>query len=987
MPRLYQGSFSSGEFAPSLWGRVDLERFKSALRVCRNMIPQAEGGVVKRPGLEFVGFLGALLSSVKLIPFKFNNEQTYMLAASNTGISIFQNGGAVLEGMDSLGGSGTPTVASGAATVVTYTGHGLTTANQIYWATGGFHQLAGRWFRVQTIDANRFTLLNNFDTAVNVDSSAYSVSSIAIDFGRVYQVPAGDWFSGGFDPREMDYTQANDKLYVSHPLDTTKVITRTGNTAWTVAEFDAAPAVGSPVLDTTPVEASRLPTAMTSIAGPERTHLTHPSGAYTIGDSYKLLSGGFDQLVGKMLTVASTPVPTATRFYVVDEFGDDIDSSGFTGSSAPVLTRPITGPPLGSPTVHHRYAVTAIDKVTFEESIATLVDLPLTDNPLDGDEIDIFWDDQADAATYRVYKAVGGIYGLIGTVEDVDPDATGDAMSFKDNGITPNLSIAPPLEANFFNAVGKYPGAVELFQQRIWFGRTDSLLRDFYASRSGSLSSFATSTINTDDDPIEQAIAGKSVQEVRYFVPLRDLVIMTSDAEWGFDTGNEGALSPSSGLVAQSFWGCARVKPVLVGDSAVFVEKSERSIRDLAFSLQNDGFASSELSIFAKHLFRGRRVVAMCYSEQPYSLLFCVMSDGRAVSCTYVRDQQIFAWATHDTNGKMQDCASVIENGVDNIYVVVERTTDPTVSAIGTYRQVERMRMVDPEFLDQGVYLDNSIAYIPFDPAKNLAVTRPRVLGGELHVELPDLFADPSRIMLHSMADTVLEALDGLSFVANSSGVSQTGAAVGKTWYRLERGPGGFTSVFRWEEYFPDNFNTPGTTGGAYLVELYGVKFGYNHLSLRGPVVDKRVDESMTRGLSVISDNLVQHDPLSTFLEGQGPLIHIGEEYLAEIETLDIDDANDPITGLPLQIGSVLARFGMAHGYKIGRDRDNLVTITDLTAEEDFDTNLRYFRGVSEDVVFPGWGRNGRTVVQSKDGFPFSLLAIIPQIEAGDVDG
>jgi len=361
------------------------------------------------------------------------------------------------------------------------------------------------------------------------------------------------------------------------------------------------------------------------------------------------------------------------------------------------------------------------------------------------------------------------------------------------------------------------------------------------------------------------------------------------------------------------------------------------------------------------------------------------MSDGRAVSCTYVRDQQIFAWATHDTNGKMQDCASVIENGVDNIYVVVERTTDPTVSTIGTYRQVERMRMVDPEFLDQGVYLDNSIAYRPFDPAKSLAVTRPRVLAGEFHIELPDTHPNGARLMLHSMTDTVLEALDGLSFVATSVGVSQTGGAVGKDWYKLMRGSTAAQLVpFRWEDYFPDNFNTPGTTGGAYVVEFDTAKIGYNHLALRGPVVDKRVDEFMTRGLSIFEDNVIQHDNL---LGGDGALIHIGEEYLAEIETLDIDDANDPVTGLPLQIGSVLARFGMAHGYKLGRDRDNLVTITDLTAEEDFDTNLRYFRGVSEDVVFPGWGRNGRTVVQSKDGFPFSLLAIIPQIEAGDVDG
>ena len=99
MPRIYQGSFNSGEIAPSLYGRVDVERFHVGARVLRNGFPKAEGGFIKRPGMQQVGFsLSALANApVDLIPFVFNNEQTYMLAVETWGFAVIKDGGYVTE--------------------------------------------------------------------------------------------------------------------------------------------------------------------------------------------------------------------------------------------------------------------------------------------------------------------------------------------------------------------------------------------------------------------------------------------------------------------------------------------------------------------------------------------------------------------------------------------------------------------------------------------------------------------------------------------------------------------------------------------------------------------------------------------------------------------------------------------------------------------------------------------------------------------------
>ena len=45
-----QPSFTGGELSPTLFGRVDLERWGTSLKTCRNFIVQADGGVVNMPG-------------------------------------------------------------------------------------------------------------------------------------------------------------------------------------------------------------------------------------------------------------------------------------------------------------------------------------------------------------------------------------------------------------------------------------------------------------------------------------------------------------------------------------------------------------------------------------------------------------------------------------------------------------------------------------------------------------------------------------------------------------------------------------------------------------------------------------------------------------------------------------------------------------------------------------------------------------------------
>lgn len=98
MTAVVQRSFSSGEIAPPLYGRVDQAKYATALRTCRNMPVMRHGGVVSRPGSQFIAEVKDSTHTVRLIPFIFNNQQTYVLEFSHLAVRVFQNGGLVITG-------------------------------------------------------------------------------------------------------------------------------------------------------------------------------------------------------------------------------------------------------------------------------------------------------------------------------------------------------------------------------------------------------------------------------------------------------------------------------------------------------------------------------------------------------------------------------------------------------------------------------------------------------------------------------------------------------------------------------------------------------------------------------------------------------------------------------------------------------------------------------------------------------------------------
>ena len=95
MPVRLQPSFAKGEISPSLYGRVDQTLYYSGLRTALNISIPTFGGAENRPGLRFIAEVKNTEEGARLVPFKFNEIDSYILEFGDKYIRFIRGDGQI----------------------------------------------------------------------------------------------------------------------------------------------------------------------------------------------------------------------------------------------------------------------------------------------------------------------------------------------------------------------------------------------------------------------------------------------------------------------------------------------------------------------------------------------------------------------------------------------------------------------------------------------------------------------------------------------------------------------------------------------------------------------------------------------------------------------------------------------------------------------------------------------------------------------------
>lgn len=340
-----------------------------------------------------------------------------------------------------------------------------------------------------------------------------------------------------------------------------------------------------------------------------------------------------------------------------------------------------------------KYKVSALNEDKSRESEPSAAVSVVANLYATGTTVKISWNKVTGASWYRVYKNVGGLYCYIGDT---------DELSIIDDNIAGKADTTPRRQDKTFADAGGQPSAVGYFEQRRCFGGFSEDPQRIVMTRTATESDMTYSLPSKDDDRVSFQIASREYNMIEHFLPLAHLLVMTSGGEMRVSPLNSDAITPSSiSARPQSYNGASPVQPVLVNNSAVFAAARGGHVLDFFYRYEAGGYASSDLSIRASHLFDFKTIKDMALSKSPYPIVWCVSSDGSLLGCTYIPEQNIDAWHQHATKGEFESVAAVAEGVEDHLYVVVKRTLNGV-----TKRFVERMETFNFETLEDSYFVD-----------------------------------------------------------------------------------------------------------------------------------------------------------------------------------------------------------------------------------------------------------------------------------------
>ena len=92
-----QNAFSGGEASPEMYGRVDIDRYRTMLKSCRNGIVHPQGGWSNRPGFKMIARVkNDLNSGARAVKFVFSETQAYVLEFGDYYVRFYKNRAQIL---------------------------------------------------------------------------------------------------------------------------------------------------------------------------------------------------------------------------------------------------------------------------------------------------------------------------------------------------------------------------------------------------------------------------------------------------------------------------------------------------------------------------------------------------------------------------------------------------------------------------------------------------------------------------------------------------------------------------------------------------------------------------------------------------------------------------------------------------------------------------------------------------------------------------
>lgn len=667
-----QFSFAAGELAPSMFGRLDLAKYKVGCSTMRNMFVSYRGGANSRAGTAFVGQSKQTYASgyaPRLIKFQYNIYQGYALEFGELYMRIIYRGAFVSDLQANI-----TNIEKGFPTVVTAPAHGFSNGDWVEISdVSGMLNVDDVTYIVASATTNTFQITDTNGNQINsLNFLSYTGGGIA---SRIYTV-ASPYHAA--DLAYLKFTQSADVMSLTCVNPQTKFeyppydLSRISNTNWTFTQTNFGTVVSPPASCTAtatvttgsdPTSYAYVATAIDSsgnesIASPianvtDSVDISAEAGSVQI--NWATVAAAQTYNIYKAPTAYNNggPVPIGVLFgFLGTSYGTSFNDSNITADFDQV-----------PPKATDPFALAAIQGLTITAGGSGYSTAAATITSATGSGFSANGVCSGGAVVAWVVVTPGSGYQDTDTVV-----ITGDG-----SGATATPVIGP--------SSGTYPSVVAYFQQRRVYASTLNEPDTYFMSQPGAYTNFDARIPPIDSDAITGTPWAQQVNGVQFMVPMPGgLVVLTGLGAWqvtgsGGSSINPVAITPSNQQATpQAYNGCNdHVPPIPINYDILYVQAKGSIVRDLSYNFFVNIYTGTDLTVLSSHLFTGYQIIEWGWAEEPYKIVWAVRDDGTLLSLTYLKEQEVYAWARHDTNGFYVSTCTVTEPPVDAPYFVVQR--------------------------------------------------------------------------------------------------------------------------------------------------------------------------------------------------------------------------------------------------------------------------------------------------------------------------
>lgn len=497
---------------------------------------------------------------------------------------------------------------------------------------------------------------------------------------------------------DLDFAQSGDTMYVVHEDLAPRSITRTSDTAWTVAEvdFDCAPMY--PLDDSTYGRTEDIGNTGVQVSSLSANTL---GGSATLVMSASLFTSSD---VGKFMRIKNfTADPdseanasistTQTTTNVKIQDGDVDSSSNYKG-----LTYDAAGAPNGTYTSYVRvdnlyaklpdtttsvrttpystvtttttrtYDGSTASTVTYTPDTATLENSTYSGSVLTSESITVTGNE---TESWGLVKITGYTNTTTVTVEIVRPLSS------------TNFHSSQQWQMSRFGANTGYPKKVAFYEGRCYFANIGTDTNVIVGSKSNSITDFENGEGDEGTLTAATALDFKllDIRSIQWLQPSQKLIIGATNGVYSISGINQSGINPLSPPVFRKIANseCSAVKPIFTQNTTFFTHSSSKKVGALIYRPgEFSGFDYRDMTLISEHLTRS----GIVEWAKKGDVIWCITTDGLLRGMTYNEEQGIKAWHQHTMTGTLNSIQNIDD---EYLFIAIERTINSsTVQYIET---------------------------------------------------------------------------------------------------------------------------------------------------------------------------------------------------------------------------------------------------------------------------------------------------------------